>query len=859
MPGEKTELVVDGRTLHLSNLGKFMYPDHGYTKGQMIDYYIRISPVLLPHLKDRPITLKRYPDGINGEYFYEKRAPSHTPEWVQKTIVERSSGKPDITAVLINDLPALIWSANLANLELHTPLARAPELDCPTMVVFDLDPGPPANVVDCARVALWLRELLEGFNLPCFAKASGSKGMQLYVPLNTPVTYEETRSFALAVGQRLRADHRDNIVVEMAKHLRTGKVFIDYSQNASRKTTVCVYSLRAAHATPFVSAPVTFEELERAVRKNDPDSLFFQPHEVLARAEKHGDLFEQLPKLKCKLPKDLSAVAEPSAGGVSRSRDRKGTGITAYNAKRDFTKTKEPPGNSAPLKKESEDPMFVIQKHEASRLHYDFRLEMEGVLRSWAIPKGIPTTHEDKRLAMHVEDHPMSYARFEGIIPKGNYGGGTVMVWDIGTYSVKDGDPVRAYHAGKISMTLSGKKLNGEWTLFRLGKRGSEDRSWMLLKKTTNHAPISARKDDESALTGRNMKKIASDHDAEWISNRPETDSRQAKRKIPGDVQKGINDLPAAIPKFVEPMQSRPVSRLPSEPGLIYEVKLDGYRALALKHGGKIQLISRNENDMSRKYPDIVQALESFPGEVWMLDGEIVVLDGNGVPSFQLLESYTPAQSEGYLCYYAFDLLNFQGKTLMQLPLENRKQMLRSLIPSNDDVVRFNVSLEADPEVLEKEVRKRGLEGIVVKRKTSVYEPGKRSGAWMKWKADNAGEFTVGGFRPSGNSFDYIVVGFLEGKNLMYASRVRAGFTPHQKAELMQLLSKRKTAKCPFANLPESSSGRWGEGFTAEDMEGCVWVKPGLEVRVEFVEWTSARHLRHAKYAGTSRAPRDRG
>ncbi|HSP05877.1 MAG TPA: non-homologous end-joining DNA ligase, partial [Acidobacteriota bacterium] len=347
---ERSELSVEGRTLHLSNLGKMMYPEAAFTKSHMIDYYIRISSALLPHLKDRPITLKRYPDGVTGEYFYEKRAPSHTPDWVQTTLVERSSGKPDIMAVLINDLPTLIWSANLANLELHTPLSRAPHLHQPTMVVFDLDPGPPANVIDCARVALWLRDLLGTMKLPCFAKTSGSKGMQLYVPLNTPVTFEQTRAFSKAVGEALRREHRESIVVEMAKHLRTGKVFIDYSQNASRKTTVCVYSLRAAHSTPFVSTPVTWEELERAIKKNKPELLYFEAKEVLKRVEKNGDLFAPLLTLKHKLP----------SGFVEGPATRQGTDLSAYNAKRDFTRTREPDSGAGAVRKEEAGQLFVI-------------------------------------------------------------------------------------------------------------------------------------------------------------------------------------------------------------------------------------------------------------------------------------------------------------------------------------------------------------------------------------------------------------------------------------------------------------------------------------------------------------------
>jgi bifunctional non-homologous end joining protein LigD len=258
---------------------------------------------------------------------------------------------------------------------------------------------------------------------------------------------------------------------------------------------------------------------------------------------------------------------------------------------------------------------------------------------------------------------------------------------------------------------------------------------------------------------------------------------------------------------------------------------------------------------MNSKYPEIIEALASFPAESCALDGEIVVLTEEGLPSFQLLEGYNSKTSTGYLCYYVFDLLNLDGRTTSKLPLEKRKELLRHLIPTNEGAVRYSVSLDADPQVLASEVRKRGLEGIVAKRKTSLYEAGRRTGSWVKWKADNAGEFIIGGYQPGGSGgIDSIVVGQYEGKKLMYVSRVRAGFTPHQKSELLRLLSKLKTAKCPFANLPEPSSGKWGEGFTAEGMADCIWVKPQIECRVEFTEWTSAGHLRHARYAGLCKA-----
>ena len=304
----KTALEVAGKSLAVSNLDKVLYPEVGFTKGQVIDYYIRIAPVLLPHLKARPITLKRYPDGVDGFFFYEKQCPAHRPDWVKTAPVpaQREGGKIDYC--VIDTLPALVWAANLADLELHTFLHRATALNRPTALAFDLDPGPPANVLLCARVALWLREFFADLDLECFPKTSGSKGLQLYVPLNTTTTYEKTKAFAHALAQRMEREHPKEVVSNMSKALRKGKVLVDWSQNDDHKTTINVYSLRA-RPHPTVSTPVTWEEVEQAVKRKAADRLVFETGDVLKRVERHGDLFEPVLKLKQKLPK-LEAVSD---------------------------------------------------------------------------------------------------------------------------------------------------------------------------------------------------------------------------------------------------------------------------------------------------------------------------------------------------------------------------------------------------------------------------------------------------------------------------------------------------------------------------------------------------------------------
>jgi bifunctional non-homologous end joining protein LigD len=326
MASKSTVVEVGGRRLTLSNLDKVLYPATGFTKGQVIDYYVRIAPVLLPHLAGHPLTMKRYPDGVDAEYFYEKNAPAHRPEWVKTAPVWSHHNRRNIQFILVENLPTLVWLANLASLELHPSLSLAGDITRPATMVFDLDPGPPANIVQCAQVGLWLREIFEHFGLQSFPKTSGSKGMQIYVALNTPTTYDATKLFANALARLLESEHRDLVVSDMKKELRVGKVFVDWSQNDEHKTTIGVYSLRAREH-PTVSTPVTWEEVERALKKKDASWLVFEAGQVLERVEKMGDLFGPLLKLKQKLP-DLagiggSAAVELAAQAEETSRPRK--------------------------------------------------------------------------------------------------------------------------------------------------------------------------------------------------------------------------------------------------------------------------------------------------------------------------------------------------------------------------------------------------------------------------------------------------------------------------------------------------------------------------------------------------------
>ena len=314
-----TIVEVQGRKLSLTNLEKILYTASGFTKGQVVDYYVRIAPVLVPHLAGRALTMKRYPGGVDQEYFFEKNAPLHRPDWMKTAPVWSGSNRRTIHYILANDLPTLVWIANLASIELHPSLSLAADIATPTMIVFDLDPGPPANIVQCAQVGLWVREIFDHFGLRSFPKTSGSKGLQIYIPLNTKTSYEQTKSFAHAVARLLEQEHRELVVSDMKKAVRSNKVFVDWSQNDEHKTTISVYSLRAREH-PTVSTPVTWDEVQQALKKKDAGRLVFEAKDVLARVEKMGDLFDPVQKLTQKLPQ-LAGLAAGSEIGSEETED----------------------------------------------------------------------------------------------------------------------------------------------------------------------------------------------------------------------------------------------------------------------------------------------------------------------------------------------------------------------------------------------------------------------------------------------------------------------------------------------------------------------------------------------------------
>jgi len=549
-------------------------------------------------------------------------------------------------------------------------------------------------------------------------------------------------------------------------------------------------------------------------------------------------------------------------------------GLKKYKAKRDFSKTAEPKGGKPLPKQVRGASRFVIQKHDARRLHYDFRLQMEGVLKSWALPKGLPWHQGEKHLAVEVEDHPIEYETFEGIIPEGQYGGGTVMVWDRGAYCVYGEQPLKSLREGKLHLVLAGKKAQGEWTLVRIRGRDGEKNQWLILKTGGSAKPPSKKLEDQSVKTGRTMKQIANERDAEWQSNREEKDTSArstlkarikavlkkkdlehgvGKNETVGQATRLLKGLPSAKPQFIEPMKARLVDEPPKHGDWLYELKFDGIRAMAIKSDRKVSLISRNGNKLDARFPEIVEAVKNLPVREYVIDGEVVALDEDGRSSFQLLQGLEMEGRKAPLRFYVFDLLQLDGKSLLGLPLEQRKQVLAKICENVGDPIRYSGEISGDVKSLLAEVKRRGLEGLIGKQRNSVYEPGRRSGTWIKLKCVNEQEFVIGGYTPPAGSRKYfgaILVGYYEIGKLRFAGKVGSGFTEKSLSMLHKKFREEEHGDCPFVDLPSKQGGEWVQGITPSMMKKMHWVNPKFVAEIKFAEWTRDQKLRQPVFLG---------
>jgi bifunctional non-homologous end joining protein LigD len=513
--------------------------------------------------------------------------------------------------------------------------------------------------------------------------------------------------------------------------------------------------------------------------------------------------------------------------------------LQEYNRKRDFKKTPEPAGRAH--KKRRSGLQFVIQKHAARRLHYDFRLELDGVMKSWAVPKGPSLDPKEKRLAVHVEDHPLEYNSFEGVIPEGEYGGGTVLLWDRGTWRpTAEEDPAEAYAKGSLKIELEGEKLHGRWALVRMGgraNRGGGKENWLLIKERDDSAEYgsgSALVDENprSVESGRTIEEIADRRDRVWRSNRGKADLTPAA--IPGAKE-------ARLPKMLAPQLATLATKPPESDEWVHEIKFDGYRILARIEDGRVTLFSRNGLDWTEKFPRLAKALGGLPVRAALVDGEAVALDDDGRSGFHLLQEALSSGKTGEVVYYAFDLVHLDGWNLAEAKLVDRKSLLKPLIPAGEGLVRYSDHQEGNGKAFFGAACKVELEGMIAKQRDAPYRPG-RSRAWLKIKCINREDFAVIGWTdPSGarRGFGSLVLGYYDAKGkLHYAGRVGTGFDAKLLAELRREFERNGEVKKPFGRLP------------ADAARGVHWVAPTRVAEVQFAGWTRDKVLRHAAFLG---------
>jgi bifunctional non-homologous end joining protein LigD len=531
--------------------------------------------------------------------------------------------------------------------------------------------------------------------------------------------------------------------------------------------------------------------------------------------------------------------------------------LAKYRAKRNFSRTKEPRGGLSHVKLKSAGGRYVIQKHDATRLHYDLRLELDGVMLSWAVTRGPSLVPGDKRLAIHVEDHPIEYNKFEGTIPEGEYGGGTVMIWDRGTWR-PDKDPRRGMQKGHLDFELYGEKLKGRWHLVRMRKRPDERQEpWLLIKSDDKYARKKSDRDiveqkDRSVATGRTMSQIAGDKKKVWQSTRAKSRAPRTVTPSPKSALKSLPRLPkkaisrkrkSEVPDFIPPSLATLREKVPDSRAWSYEIKFDGYRIQARLAGGEVILKTRTGLDWTDKFPTIAGACGLLVSHDVILDGEIVSANERGISDFSGLQDDLKSGRYDRMVYYVFDLLYLDGDDLTGAPLSARRKALETLIRKlpKRGVIRFSESFEDGGPALLERVCKMGLEGILSKLRDAPYHSG-RSGDWVKTKCSNNQEFVVAGYEPSDKkrrALRSLLLGYYDKHKLRYAGRVGTGWNESKERDLMQRLEPLAADKPPFGELPPEERRR-----------NVRWVQPKLVVEIDFRGWTGDALLRQASFQG---------
>jgi bifunctional non-homologous end joining protein LigD len=798
---------VDGRELRLSNLTKVFWPDEGYTKGDLLAYYANVASSIVPHLAERPLTMKRMPDGIDGPFFYEKSAPSHTPDWLGRCVVQSEDAKGgEIDYLTIADAAGLLYVANLGCIEFHPLHSRCADVVHPDYLFFDLDPFEPYTYEDVLVVARHIKVLLEQLGLPSFPKTSGATGLQIYVPVQRGTySYDLVRAFVGAAGRLIKDADPDRVTMAWKIADRTGKIFIDHNMNRSGANIAAAYSVRP-EPRASVSTPLTWDEVfEGGFEPGD-----FRIDNVWERFELVGDLFAGVRTEAADLTSALDALgvapervddtAAPPAVDAPLPRTAARTVATRtpeeiasaskdpalfeYVRRRDFGPegTSEPaPGEVTPTGNS-----FVIHKHRATRLHYDVRLERDGGLPSWAVPKGLPVARGDKRLAVQTEVHPLEYGSFEGTIPEGHYGAGEVRIFDDGWY-----EPVE-WTDTKVSFVLHGRRYPG--LEFHFVKTKTD---WLAFLASAQSAPL-----------------------------------------IP------------TPPRF-EPMLAEGGWAPFDDEAWWFEPKLDGIRCVAELSTGETKLRTRTGRDATEQYPELHMVHELVDQVNAVVDGEIVAFDDAGRPSFEVLQqrmnlagqrAIARASKTTPVSLVAFDLLWLDGHDTSGLPLEQRRELLE-LIAEQDHRLQVTAHVAGEGNALATQARELGLEGVMAKRLGSPYVPGRRGPDWRKIKLMNTQDCVVLGWTPGkggrAGSFGALLVGAIVDGELRWVGQVGSGFTDRMLDDLMKQLEPLVRSDPPFDD-PSLAA-----------VKGATFVEPELVCEVQYLEMTkSTRKMRAPSFRG---------
>jgi bifunctional non-homologous end joining protein LigD len=802
---------IEGRELRLSNLDKVFWPQEGYTKGDLLNYYFNVADLILPHLRDRPLTMKRMPDGAEGPFFYEKNAPPTTPDWMPRCPVPSEDAKGGlIDYLMVDSVAGMLFVVNLGAIEFHPLHSRCGTVEQPDYLFFDLDPFPPITFDDVLAVTAHVKVALDALGLVGYPKTSGATGVQIYVPIEPGYGYEQIRELVGRIGRMINnADpERTTMLWEVRK--RSGKVFIDHNMNRLGANIAAVYSMRP-EPMATVSTPITWDEVDAGVTPQD-----FTIETVWGRFAEVGDLFEPVRTQ----PQDLTAALEalglpperefparakrPRAGGATRTgsdgkksepvRERtsqdviaasKDPNLAEYLRKRTFGPegTPEPPP-SRPKKPKGNS--FVIQKHRATRLHYDLRLERHGAMPSWAVPKGLPTQRNDRRLAVQTEDHPIEYASFAGTIPEGHYGAGEVRIFDDGTYDLVEWDDK------KVSFVLHGRRYPG--LEFHLVKTRTD---WLVFLASHQEGPL------------------------------------------------------IASPGHYVPMLAEAGGKAFDGKDWWFEPKLDGIRAIATMTTGETRLQTRNGRDVTDAYPELHMIHELVNQVNAVIDGEIVAFEPDGRPSFELLQQRMNLKNEREIkrmskqipvTLVAFDLLWLDGRELIGLTLEERRELLEGVV-ERDDRLEVVTHVEGEGKAFVEAARKLRLEGVVAKKKGSKYEPGRRTPNWKKIKLTNTQDCVILGWTRGegsrGQTFGALLVGAYVDGDLKWIGQVGTGFTQKMQETVLEQLQP-LVRKTPAIDDKELRA-----------VKGATFVEPKLVCEVEYLEITkSTNKMRAPSFKG---------